>query len=69
MVFDEGFLGVLKKDKELLVFPVISGICCLIVLALFAVPVIMSGSWQPPAKGAPLSDQMNYYGLLFLFYF
>jgi len=60
---------VLKKDKELLVFPVISGICCLIVLALFAVPVFMSGSWQPPAKAAPLSAQVNYYGLLFLFYF
>jgi hypothetical protein len=60
---------VLKKDKELLVFPVISGICCLIVLALFAVPVFMSGSWQPPARGASLSEQVNYYGLLFLFYF
>lgn len=59
---------VLKKDEELLVFPVVSGICCLIVVALFAVPVITSGAWQPPAKGAPLSAQVNYYGLLFLFY-
>jgi hypothetical protein len=60
---------VLKKDEELLVFPVVSGICCLIVMALFAVPIFMSGAWQPPAKGAPLSEQVNYYGLLFLFYF
>lgn len=60
---------VLKKDKELLVFPVISAICCLFVLALFAVPAYTSGYWQPPARGAPLSDQVNYYALLFLLYF
>lgn len=32
--------GVLRSDKELLVFPVISGIAALIVLATFAIPVV-----------------------------
>ncbi len=32
--------GVLRSDKELLVFPVISGIAALIVLATFALPVV-----------------------------
>ena len=31
--------GVLRSDKELLVFPVVSGIATLIVLATFAIPV------------------------------
>ena len=38
---------VLKQDKELLVFPLISGICCLAVLASFAVPIWYTGHWQP----------------------
>lgn len=62
-------LQVLKKDKELLVFPVMSGICCLFVLALFAVPAFTSGYWQPPGEGASLNEKVNYYSLLFLLYF
>jgi hypothetical protein len=32
--------NVLRNDKKLLIFPILSGICCLLVLASFAVPVI-----------------------------
>ena len=32
--------GVLRSDKELLIFPVISGIAALIVLASFAIPIV-----------------------------
>ncbi|MGH8051917.1 MAG: DUF6159 family protein [Methylococcales bacterium] len=32
--------GVLRSDKELLIFPVISGIAALIVLATFAIPIV-----------------------------
>ncbi len=60
--------GVLKQDKELLVFPLISGICCLLVLASFAVPIWYTGSWQPPARDANWQRQVIYYGVLFLFY-
>lgn len=60
---------VLKKDKQLLVFPFISGICCLIVLASFAVPIFTSGHWEPPGKGASFNEQLNYYIPWFLLYF
>jgi hypothetical protein len=57
---------VLKAEKQLMLFPLISGICCLLVLASFALPL-----W---AIGIPNSAQLQqrpllYYGLLFLFYF
>lgn len=61
--------GVLKQDKGLLVFPLISGICCLLLLASFAIPVYASGTWQPPAQHAAPARQAIYYGILFLFYF
>ena len=66
---------VLKKDKELLVFPLVSGICCLLVIASFAVPMIMSDSWMPPQAGTEqgqtvtTQQQVIYYAKLFLFYF
>ena len=60
---------VLKKDKELLVFPLLSGICCLLVIASFAVPVFMTGSYAPPAGEATTAQQVAYYLTLFAFYF
>ncbi len=55
----------LKKDREILVFPLISGICCLVVLVSFAIPIIATGthSADAAAPSAPVG-----YGLLFLFY-
>jgi len=38
--------GVLRSDKELLVFPVVSGIAALIVLATFALPVFALGIFE-----------------------
>ena len=58
-----------KKDKEVLLFPLISGICCLVVLASFAVPLIISGSWRPASEGTSSNSHVIYYGTLFLFYF
>jgi len=60
---------VLKKDREILVFPLLSGICCLIVLASFAIPLFASGNWRPPDEEATSSEQVLYYATLFLFYF
>ena len=52
---------ILKKDKEILVFPLISGICCLVVLASFAIPLIASGTpWQPPGKDALINERIVY---------
>lgn len=60
---------VLKKDKEILVFPIISFICCSIVTTSFAIPLVTSGAWHPPGKGAGSGELITYYGILFLFYF
>lgn len=60
--------GVLRQDKELLLFPLLSGVCCLLVMASFALPVWYTGSWQPPRGEAAWQHQVAYYGVLFLFY-
>jgi len=57
----------LKKDKEILVFPLISGICCLVVLASFAIPIIVSGGLE--SGGASTDSHALAYAALFLFYF
>jgi len=59
---------VLKQDNELLVFPLISGVCCLLLLASFAAPLYLTNHWQPPARDAAAAQQAAYYGTLFLFY-
>ena len=59
---------ILRKDKEMLVFPLVSGLCCLLLLASFALPLYATGAWQPPASDADTSRQVMYYGMLFLFY-
>ena len=59
---------VLKKDKTLLLFPMLSGICCVVVLISFAVPIFVAGAWHPPVRGASQVDVTVYYGILFLFY-
>ena len=59
---------VLKQDKALLLFPLMSGICCLLLLASFAVPLYATNHLQPPGGGASPIQQVTYYGVLFLFY-
>lgn len=59
---------VLKQEKSLLVFPLISGLCCLLVLASFAVPIFLTGAWHPPGHDAIPVRQAAYYGTLFAFY-
>src|SRR5437762_8279056 len=60
---------VLKRTKGLLVFPFLSGICCLGVIASFAIPLIATNSWRPPdAKDSP-DKQVLYYLTLFVVYF
>jgi hypothetical protein len=60
--------NILKKDKTLLLFPLLSGVCCLLVLLSFAVPMFVSGAWHPPARDASSVQTTVYYGFLFLFY-
>jgi hypothetical protein len=65
--------NVLRCDKELLLFPLMSGIACLLVLASFAVPLWASGYVETilaneGEERGPLSEVLGYV-LLFAFYF
>jgi hypothetical protein len=74
---------VLKQDKELLLFPLLSGLCCVLVLASFAGPLLTMTDWQAASESMTVgaaqdlaqsdgnvSAQQVLYGLgLFLFYF
>ncbi len=62
---------VLTLDKELLVFPMLSGIACALVLATFLVPFWAIGFPMAEDAQAPadLSQQILFYGLAFLYYF
>lgn len=60
---------VLRLDKELLVFPLLSGIACLIVLASFAVPLWLGGYPEALSEDPePFREPLNWL-ILFAFYF
>jgi hypothetical protein len=61
--------GVLKLDKELLMFPLLSGFACLLVLASFALPLWNSDYLQVVMEEEAVPDDPVAYILLFLFYF
>jgi hypothetical protein len=57
--------SVLAADKELLVFPIVSAIACLIVSMTFAVPLFLSGGFSSSAQN---QFPAIYYLVLLLFY-
>lgn len=59
---------VLRMEKSLVVLPFISGVCCLLLLASFALPIFATGAWRPPGHDAETIRQVAYYGTLFVFY-
>jgi hypothetical protein len=59
---------ILSEHKGLVLFPLISGVCCLMLLASFAVPLFLTDHWRPPGRDAETIRQIAYYGVLFLFY-
>ena len=67
---------VLKQDKELILFPLFSGLACLLAMASFAVPAYFSGILEAfiaeeegAAAGGGQTAQIMFYVLVFLFYF
>jgi hypothetical protein len=58
---------VLSADRELLVFPLVSGIASLLVLATFVVPIVLSQVWQGLAQET--SGKILAVLVLWLFYF
>lgn len=63
---------VLRSDKQLVLFPLISSIACILVLASFAVPVLATMDFQAISNhkpGDPPPVQPIHYVVLFAFYF
>ncbi|MBL8522211.1 MAG: hypothetical protein JNN20_00845 [Betaproteobacteria bacterium] len=60
--------SVLKQDKELLLFPLISSIATLLVIACFALPVIGMGALDGLSGGGNGAVSAGVYVLAFLFY-
>src|SRR3954467_14799608 len=71
-----GLLGeaweVLNEHRELVVFPIVSGICSFLALATFAVPFLMSVLWAHITSGSSRSVESSFghmgYLWLFLYY-
>ena len=60
---------ILKKDKELLLFPVISGICCLSVMAIFIFQALDHGWFKHlAAQAAPQRKDPVYWFIFFYYY-
>lgn len=63
-------IQVLRLDKELLLFPLLSGISCLLVLASFAVPAFLSGAFEVVEENQEnITQNAVAWVVLFLFYF
>lgn len=63
---------VLKGDKRLVVFPLISACACVLVLASFAVPFLLTTDFeagQNTRESAPPANNPWYYVVLFAYYF
>ena len=58
----------LKQDKRLIVFPMISGLALAFVIALFAVPAFVALGGQP-RTGGPAQLSLPMYVAMFVFYF
>ena len=59
--------AVLKSDRELLLFPVISAVLSVVVIVTFAVPAVLSGVFRPGPDGE-FSMLAEGYLIAFLFY-
>jgi hypothetical protein len=59
----------LKKDKEVLIFPFISGICCILLMLSFALPIINSPEVKAAIQNHQEINYGKYYLLMFIFYF
>jgi hypothetical protein len=59
--------AVLAKDKVLMLFPLLSGLSSIAVIASFVIPVVATGAWKSLTYQRHLTPTA--YVLLFLFYF
>lgn len=61
--------AVLRAEKSLLIFPFVSGLACLLVMASFAVPLWMTGAVEQFGEQGTPDIGWAGYALLFAFYF
>lgn len=61
--------GVLRQDKELVLFPLISGLACLLVLASFALPLWSTPWFQQVLEDKQAPQDPIAYIILFAFYY
>ena len=59
--------AILRSDKELLVFPLVSGIATLLVAATFMVPMFATGMYQHMNPGDPMRPVLYLWSFLFYF--
>jgi hypothetical protein len=57
---------VLRTDRKLILFPILSGVCCLLLFLSFLVPILLSWDHLVDANGNP---RPTMYVLTFAFYF
>jgi hypothetical protein len=60
--------GMLRDDKSLMVFPLLSGICSLIVAASFLIPIALAAGLGSAARGHEGGLSVLAYAALFVFY-
>ena len=61
--------NVIRTDRHLLFFPILSSIACLLVLATFAVPFLLTVDWNGSTEGGDLRTSPAGLIVLFAFYF
>ena len=61
--------GILKQDKEMLLFPIISGITLLILFASFIAPLYMFDSYNGANKFLSKNEDVVNFLLIFIFYY
>ena len=64
--------SIVRQDKTLLLFPVMSSLACLVVVASFVLPLVLTGASSGPAlthRAAPEPWQSFAFDLAFAFYF
>jgi hypothetical protein len=60
---------ILKKDKEMLLFPIISGIALLIIFASFIIPLSMMDSFNWVHNFLSKNEEIFNFLLIFIFYY
>jgi hypothetical protein len=60
--------SVLRKNKQLIVFPILSGISLLLIMASVIVPIMAAAGWETDNIAIDFNNDVVYYLYVFLFY-